>query len=343
MLVIATVSDKGIQGVFGITTFTVSPHWYPVAAVPALVLTIGVAYSSNWLFSSKNQPDPGIPIEMDIEKRSESTVGPNVKNINYSWKIWTWNTWKLYQQNLSKIFISKSAASPSSQPFSEPAPQYGQYVPDTRPSQMSYTQMIPSAGPPRPARAVRRGINIFAFRRRSSVPTSEPKDIVPNQSVGWPEAAEPTSYNSMRMDVPSAYGTYTGIQTPLSAPSPYAVLPRAGPPPPQSAPPPPTQLTRRNNSLLSTATAIADTTQYQTYRPYTTGNNASVAYAYQVSTASGAALEEILLETTIRTPTGTNTLSTEAMSQSQTGGEIRVVATEIDDEEVVPMLETIPE
>ena len=165
--------------------------------------------------------------------------------------------------------------------------------------------------------------------------------MVPNQSVGWPEAAEPTLYNSLGMEVPSTYGTYTSIQTPLSVPSPYAVLPRAGPPEPQNAPPP-TQLTRRNNTLLSTTTAITDTTQYQIYRPYTARNNAPVAYAYghpQVSTASSAALEEIQLETTIQTPAGTNTLSTEG----QTAGEIRVVATEIGDEEAVPVLETIPE
>lgn len=236
-------------------------------------------------------------------------------------------------------------ASPSSQRFSEPAPQYGQYVPDSRPSQMSFTQMIPSAGPPRPARTIRRSLNIFALRRRSNFSASVTEDMVSNQSAGWPEAAEPTSYSSLRMNVPSAYGTYTGVPTPLSIPSPYAVLPRAGPPEPQTAPPP-TQLTRRDNSLLSTTTAIAENTQYQAYRPYTTRNNAPVAYASghpQVLTISGAAVEEIRLETTIRPPAGTEYLSTEAIFQSQPAGEIRVVATEIGDKESVPVLETIPE
>ena len=208
--------------------------------------------------------------------------------------------------------------------------------------------MIPSADPPRPAtRTVRRNLNIFALRKWPNFPVSAPKDMVSNQSLGRPEVAEPNSYNSLRMDVPSAYGTYESSQTPLTAPSPYAVLPRAGPPEPQTAPPP-TQLTRRNNSLLSTA-AIANSTQYQTYRPHITGDYGPVAYASghpQVLTTSSAALEEIQLETTItriQTLAGTENLSSDAMSQSQPAGEIRVVATEIGDEMAVPVLETIPE
>jgi hypothetical protein len=321
---------KESQGIFGINTFTASPHWYPVAAVPTLVLTIGVAYLSNWLFSFKNQPNPGIPAETDIEKHPESKVGSNTNTINYSWKRLAWNTWKLYQQNLSQIFMPKSTASPLSQRFSEPAPQDGQYEPDSMPSQISYTQLIPSARPPRPARTVRRSLKTFALRRRSNFPASVPEDIASNQ---------------LMMNVPSAYGTYTDIQTPLSAPSPYAVLPRAGPPELQAAPPP-TQLTRRSNSLLPTTTAIAENTQYQAYPPYITGNNAPVGYASghpQVLTASSAAVEEIQLGTTIRTPAEAENFSPEAMSQNQPAGEIRIVATEIGDEEAVPMLETIPE
>ncbi|CZR58145.1 uncharacterized protein PAC_08036 [Phialocephala subalpina] len=42
-----------VASIFGITTFTASPRWYPAAAIPVLLATIAIAYVVNQILVAK--------------------------------------------------------------------------------------------------------------------------------------------------------------------------------------------------------------------------------------------------------------------------------------------------
>jgi hypothetical protein len=62
-----------VASVFGITTFTAPPVWYPIAAVPVLLTTVIIAYAANKFFTSRGTEASTAKVEIsepsnDLEK-----------------------------------------------------------------------------------------------------------------------------------------------------------------------------------------------------------------------------------------------------------------------------------